>query len=267
MSSGVSGNYDVLANHVERVHTAKSKLEREEATVIEEKEKIRRQSIRDVAEVNDRARKNVDLANRKGDEEVRTIKELNLMNIDSINQQHQKKMREIAEKTAKEVAETEKRSLQDLHAFQASRLDRLREMSSKAEDAFYRPKTFSTEINEEQDFYNIKVKLPAYEARDVSISGYQNQLRLSFNRAYEADTVINPAQTNRTRTHESITDTYYLPTNINFKNVSRNYAEGVLTIRVGKANPLQFQPLKMGEKADPTKASADGSPTNAKASS
>ena len=56
-----------------------------------------------------------------------------------------------------------------------------------------------------------------------------------------AKTNINPIEENSTKNHQSITETHYLPTNLNFEQTTRNYTNGVLTFRVPKANPIQLE--------------------------
>lgn len=243
--SSVPSGYDVLSSHVERVNRAKADLHEDENRAISERERVRREGVKDLAEVNEKARREVAFANRMGEVELAKAKELNLKNIALVNEQAQKKMEELAKHTAEQVAEIERRSFKDIHNFESSKIEKFMEVATKAEDPFYRAKQFSTEIQEEEDFYNVKVKLPPYEAREVSVSGFKNQLRLSFTRSHEVDAVISPTQSNSTRSHEAVTETYYLPTNINFKQVSRSYEDGTLSIRVAKANPLEFQPLRV----------------------
>lgn len=245
----VSSSMDVLAKHAERVTKAKDDLIQEEKKAIEEKEQLRRKGVKDVAEVRERARRELEFANRMGEDEKLKVSALNRQNIDLMNQQNQQRMTELAASTAKEIESLRARSAQQLNDFNASQVEKLLENAARADDPFYRAKQFSTEIDEKEAHYEVKIKLPPHEARDVLVSGYSNKLKLTFNRQFEADTKISPTQSNSTRAHESITESYVLPTNINFKNLTRTYADGVLTLNIAKANPVQFNPEE-GDKED-----------------
>lgn len=244
-----STSLEVLTGHAERVNKAKNDLAAEERRTIEQTEKARRQGVKDVTEVRSRIRNDVEKVNREGEEELERTRQLNLKGTENLNKLAQARMQELAKLTSEQIAELEKQSVRDVHAFQASKIEKLMDKGTKAEDPFYRIKSFKAQIDEEENSYTIKIKLPPYEARDVSITGFANQLRISFSRSFEADTVVSPTETNRTKSHEAVTETYFLPTNINFKKVSQAYEDGTLKIRVAKANPLQFQPLKEGEGA------------------
>lgn len=242
MANEISQGNDVLSSFAQRVSTAKDRLVEEENSLIKAGEKLREKTTRDTAEINDRSRRDVEFAHRKGNEQVATAQEFNLQNIKNYNKMSEDKLNELAAHTAEQIRQLDQRSAKEIHDFQASKMQKLLETSTRAEDAFYRPKHFDTNIDELEDHYDIKIKLPPYEARDVNVTGFSNQLKISFNRHYEAETPISKTQSNSTRSHESITETYYLPTNINFKKVSRSYAEGLLTIHIAKANPVLFDP-------------------------
>ena len=243
MANDISANYGVVAKAAERVNKAKEDLAQEEKSVHLDKEKIRSQNARDIALVRDRARREMELASRAGEDEKNKIAQLNQVNVATMKEQNQKRMLDLADKTAAEAANIEGKAIKDIHDLNLAKMSKLLESTTRAEDPFYRAQQFTTEIQEELEAYNVKIKLPPYEARDVSVTGFANQLKISFNRSFESDTPISSSQVNTTRSHQSVTETYILPTNINFKNVSRSYAEGTLSIRIAKANPLKFNSL------------------------
>lgn len=225
-----------------RLERERANINRNVAQVIREKHEVDARGKKDVTRIHEHSRKAAEMAFKQGQSEVENLKELNLKNIENLNRLNLEKMQALADKTRTEFEAVQERSITDLHNFQREKMESFLEASTKAEDPFYRPKQFSTEIEEQEDHFNIKIKLPSYEARNVNISGYSNQLKISFSRAYEANTPISSAQENSTRTHESVTETYYMPTNLNFKQVAREYKDDALYIKVAKANPLQFIP-------------------------
>jgi HSP20 family molecular chaperone IbpA len=243
MANEIAANASAISKAAERLNLAKEELLTEEVRVHADKDKIRSQNNRDIATVRDRARREMELASKTGEEERNKVQDLNKINVATVKEQHQRRMLELAERTAAEAALIEGKAVKDIHDLNLAKMSKLLESSTRAEDPFYRAQQFNTDIQEEQEAYNVKIKLPPYEARDVSITGFANQLKISFNRGFESDTPISPTQVNTTRSHQSVTETYILPTNINFKNVSRSYAEGTLTIRIAKANPLKFNPF------------------------
>ena len=254
--SDVVSNMNVLSKHAERVNKAKDDLSNEEKGLILEKEEIRRQGVKDISLVRDRARREVELANQAGEHEKQLMAQLNQTNVAVLNENNRKRMENLAAQTAKEVAALELRAQKDIHDFNSANVEKLLDSSTRAEDPFYRAKQFTTEIGETDDHYDVKIKLPPHEARDVMVSGFSNQLKISFARHYEADTPISPTQSNTTRSHESVTESYILPTNINFKNVVKNYADGVLSIKIAKANPVKFTTIE-DSKRDLTVAATD----------
>lgn len=223
-----------------RLEREKENLRRETTDAVRRNYEAKVRGQRDVDRIHTHNKKAAEATFSRGQREIENLKELNLKNIDNLNKLNRDKIQMLADKTRTDFENLQMHSLKQIHDFQRSNVEKFLEISNKAEDPFYKPKQFTTEIQEEEEHYDIKISLPEYEARNVGISGYSNQLKISFSRNYESDTPISPTQENSTRTHESVTETYYMPTNLNFKKVVREYSDGKLTIKVAKANPLQF---------------------------
>ncbi len=228
---------------------ARLRLQREEYNLdkkindtLREKAKAEAKGKRDISHINDRTRRAARRANDAGNKEIQLVKDLNLKNIENLNKFNASKLQMLADKTRTDFENSQVNSIKQVHDLQRANMEKFLETSTKAEDPFYRPKQFTTDIQEEEDHYKIKIALPSHEARNVGVSGFSNQLKLSFSRSYQAQTPISSSQENSTSAHESVTETYYLPTNLNFKKVVREFRDGALFLKIAKANPLQFNP-------------------------
>src|SRR3989344_5704562 len=141
--SDVVSNMNVLSKHAERVNKAKDDLSNEEKGLILEKEEIRRQGVKDISLVSDRARREVELANQAGEHEKQLMAQLNQTNVAVLNENNRKRMENLAAQTAKEVAALELRAQKDIHDFNSANVEKLLDSSTSAEDPFYRAKQFT----------------------------------------------------------------------------------------------------------------------------
>lgn len=225
-----------------RLEKEKYNLNSKIRDTVRERFEAEKRGRKQVDRINEHNKKATETALNNSQRDLQKIKELTLQNIDQVNKLNKDKLARLADKTRTDFENSQVRSLKQIHDFQRANMEKFLDVTSKAEDPFYRPKHFTTEIQEEEEHYDIKISLPPYEARNVGVSGFSNQLKISFSRNYEASTPVSPSQENSTQAHESVTETYYMPTNLNFKKVLREYREGALFIKIAKANPLQFNP-------------------------
>lgn len=90
-------------------------------------------------------------------------------------------------------------------------------------------------INENKDGYILKIDIPKHEAKNISLTGSERQLKISMDRNFD---FTNKSDNGKTSTVKKI-ETYVskIPTEyiIDSKSIEESYADGVLTYKIGFA--------------------------------
>jgi HSP20 family molecular chaperone IbpA len=184
-----------------------------------------------IEEKNERALVEISKA---GEQQLNAAKKLNTERLHAIDDNSKKAYEQLAVTTAEELKRAEGRAAGVLDAHRISSTERLKYLVDRSEDSFYRIKTLSPLLREEEGAYTVQVSLPPHEAENLLVSSAGHSVNLALSRRFQ-DKVDNAEGATRTNSFQSIVEQIAMPGPYEAGKISRKYEDGVLTIRVPKA--------------------------------
>lgn len=156
-----------------------------------------------------------------------------------------KQLKDRHEKTYTENFQKNESQLQNLLTKKEKIVNHLRQLlktEAKKEmaldnDPFYQYTDLKPDlkINDDKNGYIITIKVPPHEAKNISLTGSERQLKISMDRKFD---FTNKSDAGKTSTVKKV-ETYIskIPTEyiVDSKSVERSYADGVLTYKIGFA--------------------------------
>jgi HSP20 family molecular chaperone IbpA len=231
MSVEISASQEAQARHLAQ---KKNELLDEENAAVVARAQAERKRLEEGARIEEKNERALVEISKAGEQQLAAAKKLNTDRLHAIDENSKKAYEQLALNTAEELKRAEGRALDTIEAHRASSTERLKSLVDRAEDPFYRIKTLAPLLREEADAYTVQVSLPPHEAENLLVSSDGHAVNLALSRRYQ-DKVNNPEGSTRTNSFQSIVEQVAMPGPYVANKISRDYKDGVLTIRVPKA--------------------------------
>lgn len=154
---------------------------------------------------------------------------------DAMNQHSSEQFQTLAQNAAERIRQLDQEAANQISNYQKGKMEKVANVTTRGEDPFYNLKSFNAQVSESETEYKVSVKLPAHEAQNLFVTSDNNQLKLSLARQYEGSQKFEDQnKSNRTYSYQTILENITLPGRPDMKKVTREYADGQLTIRIGK---------------------------------
>jgi len=170
-----------------------------------------------------------------GTQQLETMKKLNTERVRTVGENTQKHYEALAASASEEIKRNDESAFRAVQDRKAIAMERIRTVTDRSEDPFYRLKSLSPILSDGEREYTVKVSLPEHEAKNLFVSGEGPYLKLSLARRFQdhvadADSVT----TTKTNSYQSITEQIAMPGAFEPKKISHEYKDGVVTISVPK---------------------------------
>lgn len=210
-------------------------VETEENQLTIEAARVQRAKLKEAAAEKQKSDAQMVEISKSAERQVEALKKVNQERVHNLNKTNEEAYVNIAATTAEKIKALEDQATKSIADRTASSMERLKSVTDQTEDPFYRVKSLNPVMGENDKEYTIKVSLPPYEAQNVFASGEGDKVKISLNRRFQ-DKVENKETLNGTRTNSFQTIVEYLeiPGAYETKKISKEYADGVLTVHVPK---------------------------------
>lgn len=169
--------------------------------------------------------------------QMEAIKRQNSDRIKALNLKNQQDFEVLATKTADDLKRIDTDAFNTIQTHRLDTMERIRNVTSRSEDPFYRLKSLNPLVGENAKEYTIQVKLPKHEAEHVFVAGEGPAVKVSLARRFE-ENVKSPEGNRATKTssYQSVTEQVHIPGPYDVRKISQEYQDGILTIRLPKTN-------------------------------
>lgn len=216
----------------------RSAVQLEENALEIERGRSERARLREMAAEKEKTDKQIVEISKAAEYQVEASKKMNMERVRSLNENSEKSYTAIASTTAEKIKALEDQATKAIEGHTASSMERLKYVMSQSEDPFYRVKTLSPVMGENEKEYTIKLHLPDYEAQNVFASGEGDRVKISLSRRYN-ENVKNPeaGQTTKTSSYQTVVEQIDIPGAYEHKKIYKDYTDGILTVHVPKKMP------------------------------
>jgi HSP20 family molecular chaperone IbpA len=196
----------------------------------------KRDRLQAASEQNEKTDKELVSISREGEKQAELLRKLNSERVRTLNENTQQNYQKLSGDTANEIKRLEKESFKAIADAKESHMEKLRFVTERGEDPFYRIKSLNPAMSEEEDVFKVKVALPEFEAQNLFVSGEGQSIKLSLARRFQDHhTDEDNAVSTRTSSYQTVAESLALPKPIDVKGIKKEYADGVVTITVPKA--------------------------------
>ncbi|NUM88719.1 MAG: Hsp20/alpha crystallin family protein [Bdellovibrionales bacterium] len=223
---------DSAAN--QRITAKRKALEEEEAAIEKRKADVARQGQRELSEKIERIEQDTVKFSQEAEARAEGLKRLQRDQVSQLNLQGQAHVEKLSQDLATRIAALDKHALDAISSHQTGTMERIRASAERREDPFYRLKSFDVSVKEGEKDYEIQVKVPPHEQEKVFVAADRNELKLTLAREFQEKTALEDGRSNKTATHQTVTESFRLPTRVDPSTASREYRDGVLVYRIGK---------------------------------
>jgi HSP20 family molecular chaperone IbpA len=116
-----------------------------------------------------------------------------------------------------------------------SHTDRKHLVATKAEDKFYRVETINHTVVDKGDAYEVGIKFPEHEKETVVLAVDKRKVHFNFTRRFKDSMVEETGAESKTKRSEIYSKNFDLPEILDPAKITREYKDGTLTFRIGKA--------------------------------
>lgn len=240
MSVEVSGSQEAQARHLAQ---KKNELIDEENALTVARSNAERKRLEEQGRLQEKNEKALVAISKAGENALAQAKKTNSDRLHAVDDNAKKAYENLALKTAEELKSADSHAADLIDAHRAQNTERLKFLTDRADDPFYRTKTLSPLLREEADAYTLQVSLPPHEVEKLLVSSDGRSVNLALSRRYQ-DKSDNPEGTTRTNSYQSIVEQVVMPGPYVANKISREYKDGILTVRVPKAVVLPPHPEK-----------------------
>lgn len=174
-----------------------------------------------------------------GSNQLEIAQRMNSERMRMYNESTQKNFEAIAQKTAAEVARMDQDAVKMIDERRKGAMERVKTVTDKAEDPFYRIRSLNPVLSELDKDFVVKIALPEHEAQNLFVTGEGQTLKISLARRFQENARdAESARSTRTSSYQSVVEQLAMPGAIDVKNIRREYADGVVTIKVAKVLPF-----------------------------
>jgi HSP20 family molecular chaperone IbpA len=214
----------------------RKELEDEKNALETETARARRDRLQAASAQNEKTEKDLVSISREGEKQADLLRKLNSERVRTLNENTQQNYEKLSGDTASEIRRLEAESFKAIADAKESNMEKLRFVTERSEDPFYRIKSLNPVMSEADDAFKVKVALPEFEAKNLFVSGEGQAIKLSLARRFQDHhTDGENAVTTRTSSFQTVAESLAMPAPINAKGIKKEYADGVVTITVPKA--------------------------------
>ena len=220
-----------LAKKRKEVEDEQNKLELEKSRTIRQREK-------DKVATNEKIDRDIVEISKAGEQQMDMVKKMNSERVRAINENTQKDFEKVAADTAKTISATKESSLKAIEDVRRSSVDRVNLATDQSANPFYRINSLTPVVTDGEGSYVVKMAMPEEESKNLFVSGNgPNSLKVSLARRFQ-ETAKFPEESRSTKnsSFQTIVETLNFPEAYDAKGISREYADGIVTITVPKLN-------------------------------
>lgn len=219
----------------QRIAQKKQQQEIEEQKVQLEIARAQRERERAVQAMREKSDKELVEISQQASNQMEASRKLNSERVHALDENQQKNYLALASRTAEDFKRLDADATKAVEAHKFGTLERIKYVTDRGEDPFYRMKSLEPSIDEVANDYVIRVKLPPHEAQNLFVSGEGPYLKLSLARRFQdnAEAPEGGRQT-KTNSYQTVVEQIAMPAAYDAKKIERTYADGVVTIKVPK---------------------------------
>lgn len=227
-----SSSYESAAN--QRLVAKKRAIEEEENTLEKRKADVARLGQQEIAEKLERIEQDNIKFSKEAENRAEGLKKIQREQVSQLDLQGQAHVEKVSKDLSERIAALDKHALDAISSHQASTMERIRASNERRDDPFYRLKSFDVNVKEGEKDYEIQVKVPPHEQEKVFVAADRNELKLTLARDFQEKTTLEDGRGNKTASHQTITESFKLPTRVDPSTAKREYRDGVLIYTIGK---------------------------------
>lgn len=249
----INAENSTLASQARMLDRKRDELSNEENRLSLDAARVARDGARALTDMKSKIDADSVTISRNGEQQLELSRRLNSERVKSTNDSAQQNFNVLAADTAKRITEIRENAFNAIENQQRDAMERVTQDAKISEDPFYRLKTMSPIMSEKEDGFEIKVALPAHEAKNLLVAGDGKTVKLTLARRFQED-YKNPEThgTVKTNNFQTIVDELVMPSVFDTKKVSRSYQDGIVTIEFKK--PLTLEAVKAPASNDSPKA-------------
>jgi HSP20 family molecular chaperone IbpA len=236
MSVEISSSQEAQARNLAQ---KKTELQAEENAVIKARANAERNRMKEGAAQQEKTERALVEISKAGEGQVAAARKQNTDRLHAVNENSKKAYEDLAKVTAEELKSSALHASDILESNRASSTERIKFLSDRSEDPFYRIKTLSPVLREENDAYTVQVALAPHEAENLLVASDGNAVNLSLSRRFQ-DKVGNAEGATRTNSFQTVVEQIAMPGPFQGKKISREYHDGIVTVRIPKLVTEKF---------------------------
>jgi HSP20 family molecular chaperone IbpA len=164
-----------------------------------------------------------------------SAKKMNSDRVHALSETQQKSYLDLASKTADDLKRLDKQALDTIEIHKASTLEKIKTVTDRGEDPFYKLKSLDPILSTSDGAYTIQVRLAEHEAQNLFISGEGQYVKLALARRFQDHAAAPEAgRVTNNSSYQSVVEQIAMPGAYDAKKITRSYADGVVTITIPK---------------------------------
>lgn len=217
----------------------KQELEREENSL----EIARAQAERERKKINaaekEKNDKEMVAISKLGQQQAETVKKMNSDRVRQLNDLSQKHYEKLSLETADRIKALEGEAIKAVEDRKAGTMERIRNVTERAEDPFYRLRSFNPVMSESDKDFKIKISLPEHEAQNLFVTGEGHAVKLSLARRFQ-DKVQDKetGRSTKTSSYQTVVEHLQMTAPFDPKGIKKEYADGIVTVTVPKLSMI-----------------------------
>lgn len=229
---------DTSDNQARVLAEKRKSIEQESASLEAEKGRAARAHQQAIAQQREKQEQDIVQISKAAESQMESAKKLNSERVRALSDNTQKSFEALAATTADQIRDLNNNALKAVENKRQSTMENLKFVENQKEDPFYHIKSLNPILGESEKEYTVKVALPEHEAKNLLVSGEGMSLKVTLARRFQ-ENVKNPESGSNTKTnsYQSVVEQLAIPGPYDARKISRDYADGVVTIRLPKPAP------------------------------
>lgn len=220
----------------------KKELVEQENALIREKGRVQQDGLKELASAREKIENDKVQISKEAGAQMDTLKKINTERIHALNENTQKHFEKLSETVSEEVKRLSTDADKTIAQHNFNNMERVKSVVDKSEDPFYHIKSLNPVLSENDQEFIVKVALPEHEAKNLFYSGEGQVLKLNLSRRFQ-EKVNQPEENRTTRTNsfQTIIEQVAIPGAFDSKRISREYKDGIVTIKAPKAGAVTLK--------------------------
>lgn len=212
----------------------KKDVEDEENSLIRQSAQAKQERQKQATAARERAEDEMVQISKEASVKAETLRKSQNNAIALLNQQTQDHVAQLTKDTASRIKELDDHALKQIASHQASAMERIKLSEDRLADPFYHMRSLQADVKENENSYEIKVKVPPHEADKFFVAAERNELKLSLARSFQDSLDQDDGRKNKTSSHQTIVETLTLPTRVDPNTAKREYRDGFVIYNIDK---------------------------------